>query len=394
MRTGAVVLLAWLVITPSALAKASPAKFAGHTYAVTAAESAAVGNLDKKHGPDLVVAETGNQTVGVMLNKGNGKFASVKPYPACNPGDGGPEAIKLGDVNGDGKLDAVVACPPEVAVLLGKGDGTFKPQKTYGLGVSVDNGLYTQEQIALIRLHQSGPPDLVYKVRANPPFGPQYPCATSDFNQLDETCDGNQLAAGPMAVGRLNSSLHNYQLVTGVPSSNDVAFFGITKTGWADSTRSGGTSYVESAAIGDLNGDGHPDVLMGHLLNSTSKRVAGAITWYLWNPTKGIPPGAKLHTLASIPEIDAVGIGDFNGDHHNDIFAAADSGTAVVHLGDGKGHFNGGNKVPMTVGTRVTFALGDLNCDRQLDAVVSSYYQNALEVLLNTTHKATRASCK
>jgi hypothetical protein len=106
-------------------------------YAVTVAEV----NGDGK--PDLLVTNSFDNTVSVLLNTGNG-FAPAVNYPT------GPEptVVKVADVNGDGKPDLLVSYDGKgpsgtggVSVLLGKGDGTFAPAKNYPTFVGLNLGL-------------------------------------------------------------------------------------------------------------------------------------------------------------------------------------------------------------------------------------------------------------
>jgi hypothetical protein len=103
-------------------------------------------NGDKK--PDLVVANycatecsypPAQGSVGVLLGNGNGTFRTAKTYPS---GGYGTVSVAVADVNKDGKPDILVAnCGPEacgpgspggnVGVLLGNGNGTFKPVVNY-----------------------------------------------------------------------------------------------------------------------------------------------------------------------------------------------------------------------------------------------------------------------
>jgi len=66
-----------------------------------------------------------NHAVSVLLNNGNGTFASGIEYQTS-----ADEAITTGDFNRDGKLDLVTPS----GVLLNKGDGTFAPWVSYPTG--------------------------------------------------------------------------------------------------------------------------------------------------------------------------------------------------------------------------------------------------------------------
>jgi hypothetical protein len=78
----------------------------------------------------------------VLLGNGNGSFQAAGTFAA----GGGPRSVAVADVNGDGRLDLVVAgyglaCDPycvpideTVRVLLGNGDGTFQPARSFAAG--------------------------------------------------------------------------------------------------------------------------------------------------------------------------------------------------------------------------------------------------------------------
>jgi hypothetical protein len=110
--------------------------------------SVAVADVNKDGKPDLLVANCGplacgpgspGGNVGVLLGNGNGTFKPVVNYPAANS----PFNVAAADVNRDGKLDIVVSNwgtpnaatnDGAVTVLLGKGNGTFRPAQTFPSG--------------------------------------------------------------------------------------------------------------------------------------------------------------------------------------------------------------------------------------------------------------------
>ncbi len=80
--------------------------------------------------------------VAVLLGNGDGTFQTAVPY---HRGGYGASSVALADVNGDGKLDLVVAncstsikscsdADGNVVVLLGNGNGTFQTATALRLG--------------------------------------------------------------------------------------------------------------------------------------------------------------------------------------------------------------------------------------------------------------------
>src|SRR5262245_5371318 len=82
----------------------------------------ASGDLNRDGAPDLVIVHPqGNQ---VLLNLGDGTFGAPTFFSG---GTGSTGWVALGDLNNDGKLDAVAgdSLSPSFRISLGNGDGTF-----------------------------------------------------------------------------------------------------------------------------------------------------------------------------------------------------------------------------------------------------------------------------
>jgi hypothetical protein len=89
----------------------------------------AVGDFNGDGKPDIVVA--GGGAVSVLLNQGNGVFGAPQTYTV----GGSPTAVAVGDLNRDGKLDIVTAnSNSTVSVLLNNGNGVFGAVQNYAIG--------------------------------------------------------------------------------------------------------------------------------------------------------------------------------------------------------------------------------------------------------------------
>ena len=87
--------------------------------------SIGLGDFNSDNRTDIAVANYGLGNVGIFLGYGNGSFTSQTIY-ATNP-TSDPGSLVLGDVNNDARLDIVVAnfYGGYILVMLGVGDGTF-----------------------------------------------------------------------------------------------------------------------------------------------------------------------------------------------------------------------------------------------------------------------------
>jgi FG-GAP-like repeat len=94
----------------------------------------AIGDFDGDTAPDLAVSNPDANTASVLLNNGDGTFATAVNYGV---GDG-PFGIAVGDFNGDADPDIAVGNTRSnnVSVLLNNGDGTFVAAVNIDLDVS------------------------------------------------------------------------------------------------------------------------------------------------------------------------------------------------------------------------------------------------------------------
>lgn len=333
-----------------------------------------VGDFNGDGKQDLAFAIGGysKPQVAVLLGKGQGAFEPEVDYATA-----GSSSITIGDFNGDGKLDLVIGGGDAylgVSVLLGKGDGTFE---SYVATQIANNGCGA---IAAADLNQDKKGDLVCGSWPYYPGGVSVLVGNGDgtfsspiFYPIQPVGNGPNV----VAIADFNGD-GKADIVSANYDGYDTSVF----LGNGDGTFKSAKNYPGSinpvgVVTGDFNGDGIEDIAS----------VAGYNLWagvtVLIGRGDGTFAGHSNQTIAPYPYDMAAG--DFNGDGKPDI--AVDSintpGATSVLLGNGKGGFaihkdtNIGN-------TPSYLATGDFNRDGKLDIVAFDNDPKLFTGLLST----------
>ncbi len=302
------------------------------------------GDLNHDGAAEVVTANcadggSGQNTVSVYLNHGDGTFAPGVYYATAasggeSPANLFPYAATVADVNGDGKIDIVVTNydAADITILTGNGDGT----------VNV--------------------PDTGYAVGGDFPY---YPAIVADFN-----------GDGKADIVQIDDA-YSYAYLQGYGDGTFRA-----AVDYYSAINDGSWPEAVTVAAGDFNGDGFTDFAVGNCCSSST-----GITIFL---SRG--DGSLQHGVSYGPEGNSngnmlnVAVADFNGDGKLDV-AAVDSANGLVQIfnGVGDGTFTVGSSYFTEEGNASPWGIvtGDFNHDQHTDIAVVNEDGPSVAVLLN-----------
>jgi len=381
---------------------------------------AAAGDLNGDGKADLVIANESTGTVSVLLGNGDGTFQGKTDY-ACSASQlAAPQAVVVADLNGDGATDIVVANTgwDTLGILLGKGDGTFQAVKEIQLTsapvtvVAADFNGDGNADLAVPNNQGDTIPGASNAIsillgNGDGTFGTatdyKIPGPTQALQAADFNGDGNldlaafsfsSTAAGTvtMLLGKGDGSFLVHGNYGGVASFASVVgeFNGDSHLDVAMLSRddflvnvllgdgTGGMSSIVDSPIVNRNAQMTPDLFAGEFtgdgkldLVSTYLGLGGvALSRGIGDGTFQAPQGTSMPGYGPIQTV-----GDINGDGKLDIailYSGATSGLGTL-FGKGDGTFTAGPVTP--VGTLPSqMVAADLNSDGKLDLVACGLY--------------------
>jgi len=352
-----------------------------------------IGDLNGDGKPDFATANSTTNNASVFFNTtapgaGTPSFSAKTDFTTATD----PEYLAMADFNGDGKLDLVTANygAGNISVLMnitttGSATPSFSAKTDFATGsgaIWVSTG----------DMNGDGRPDVATaNSTANTVsvfFNTTTPGAsTPSFTAKTDFTTGT--APYSVQIRDINGD-GKPELIAGNGSSNTISVL-INNTTPGSSTPSFGakTDFATGTApacviLGDINGDGKPDMVTGNNTANTQSILLNTTT-----------PGSSTPTFTAKTDIPGGGssfsveLGDINCDGKLDM-AVTNNGTTTVSV-----YFNTttpGSSTP-TFGTRTDFTVGsfpslvaiwDLNGDGKRDLAVANATSNNISVLLST----------
>ncbi len=327
--------------------------------------SVATGDFDGDGKADLATANSGSNTVSILLNTGSGDFGAKTDIVVGSQ----PRAVLTRDFDGDGKLDLAVAVANStsntVEILLGTGTGSFNPTFTLIAGatpVALASADFNGDSVLDLAVVNSG--DSSVRIFLG--------TGTGSFTFSTSLTTG--VAPSGIAVTDFNGNNLPDLAVTNA-SDDTVTIFpglgnGLFNTGVTLLTGTDPAGVV----TGDLDSNGKTDMVVVN-------RGSNSVSVFLGSGDGTFASRTDFQTGAQPAALVAF---DVTGDNRLDLAVAnAGANTISILAGLGNGQFVSSD----FTSPAAPFALApaDFDTDGRLDLVAANRDANSVTVFLNTS---------
>ncbi len=369
-------------VSPLALTTCSDINFSNASFSTGPSPySVAIGDIDGDGKPDLAIANLFDSTVSVLRNTstiGNVNFA---PQLILSTGVD-PVSVAIGDLDGDGKLDLAIANFDSGTVSVLRNTST---SGTINFATKVD---FTTgnlpESVAIGDLDGDGKPDLAVANYGNDTISVLRNTSTNgNINFATKVDFTTGVDPASVAIGDLDGD-GKADLTTANQGSDTASVLRNTSTNgninFATKVDFTTGNLPESVAIGDIDGDGKPDLATANQSYSTVSVLRNTSTSGTINFV------AKVDFSTGNQPV-LVAIGDIDGDGKSDLTTAnlIDSTVSVLRNTSTSGTINFATKVGFPTGNApISVAIRDIDGDGKLDLVIANSDDDTVSVLRNS----------
>jgi FG-GAP-like repeat len=342
--------------------------------------SVEIADFNKDGKPDIVVANTADNSASVFLNEGANKFslATGSTFPV----DSFPNDIAIADFNNDNIPDLAIANneTKHLSVLLGKGKGgfDFSPYSPFRLNVKPHT-----HSVAAADFNNDGNIDLLTESWGVDSVLIIFGNGRGDFN-LPRYFKVGKRPYQRVRTADLNHDTFSDIITTNLEGNNCSVLLCDGKGNFTEANGSpfscGNAPF--GVAVGDVNGDGYTDIAIADAPTITAESKGKDGLFILsgdgkgnFSPLKGSPfTTGKSPGRVATGDIDGNGIADIAVTNYNgksiSVFFMTKNGAMpgkIIQVGN---HPDG-------------IAIGDLNADGKGDIVVGNFDDNTINILLS-----------